>query len=172
MTARGIMRRDLLKQGGAAAGAAGLAASGLELSRPPRVSSGRQATPSARRCGSSRGSGPPMTPHGCSTASTTPTTSSTTARSRSSCGPATSRAWRRPGCASRSRSRTSSRATPRWRPPPGRSALLAPQPGETPDGQYRVLDDSKRELKELADRFPDKARVFQLPEASREGRTI
>jgi hypothetical protein len=51
-----------------------------------------------------------------------------------------------------------------------RSATLPLQPGERDD--YRVLDDFEADLRELAEAFPDKARLIELPHQSVEGRTI
>lgn len=51
-----------------------------------------------------------------------------------------------------------------------RQASLAPQPGERTE--YRRLADFEADMRSLIQRFPDKAKLLSLPEASLEGRTV
>jgi hypothetical protein len=51
-----------------------------------------------------------------------------------------------------------------------RSASLPLQPGER--GDYRVLADFEADLRDLAARYPDTARLIELPHQSVEGRTV
>ena len=51
-----------------------------------------------------------------------------------------------------------------------RSTTLPLQPGERDN--YRVLDDFEADLRDLVARFPDKARLLELPHTSIEGRTV
>ncbi|MGH2710840.1 MAG: M14 family zinc carboxypeptidase [Actinomycetota bacterium] len=53
---------------------------------------------------------------------------------------------------------------------PARSTTLEPQPGERSD--YRRLGDFKTDIDSLISRFPDKAKLVTLPNASLEGRTV
>lgn len=53
---------------------------------------------------------------------------------------------------------------------PPRPASLAPQPGERTD--YRRLPDFETDMLSLVQRFPDKAKMITLPNASLEGRTV
>jgi hypothetical protein len=51
-----------------------------------------------------------------------------------------------------------------------RTAAL--QPGETSTGQYRLPQDFEADMRKLVQRFPDKARLIELPEKTLEGRTV
>ena len=48
---------------------------------------------------------------------------------------------------------------------------VAPQPGETA-GDYRRLPDFEADMRKLVERFPDKARLLELPEKTLMGRTV
>ncbi|HVM19711.1 MAG TPA: M14 family metallopeptidase [Egibacteraceae bacterium] len=54
---------------------------------------------------------------------------------------------------------------------PARPVDLPLQPGET-NGEYRRLPDFEADMRSLAERFPDKARLIELPEKTLEGRTV
>jgi hypothetical protein len=53
-----------------------------------------------------------------------------------------------------------------------RTAGLALQPGETTTGDYRQLADYEADMRALAARFPDKARLIELPHRTLEKRTV
>jgi murein tripeptide amidase MpaA len=53
-----------------------------------------------------------------------------------------------------------------------RTAGLAVQPGETTTRDYRLLADYERDMRDLAARFPDKARLIELPHRTLEKRTV
>lgn len=46
------------------------------------------------------------------------------------------------------------------------------QPGETADGEYRTLESMNADMQALAEKYPDKCRMFQLPYNSLEGRPV
>jgi hypothetical protein len=48
----------------------------------------------------------------------------------------------------------------------------APQPGETKTGDYRTLGDYEADMRALAKRFPNKAKLIELPHRTLEGRTV
>ncbi len=52
------------------------------------------------------------------------------------------------------------------------ASSVAPQPGETADGDYRMLEDHNADMKMLAETYPDKCRMFKLPFNSLEGRAV
>jgi hypothetical protein len=53
-----------------------------------------------------------------------------------------------------------------------RTEGLALQPGETTTGDYRQLADYENDMRKLAERFPDKARLIELPHRTLEKRTV
>jgi hypothetical protein len=53
-----------------------------------------------------------------------------------------------------------------------RTAGLAPQPGETTTGDYRQLVDYTRDMQMLAETYPDKARLIELPHRTLEKHTV
>ncbi|MBC7374138.1 MAG: zinc carboxypeptidase, partial [Frankiales bacterium] len=49
---------------------------------------------------------------------------------------------------------------------------VAAQPGETKTGDYRVLADYEADMRSLAQRFPTKAKLIELPHKTLQGRTV
>ncbi len=54
----------------------------------------------------------------------------------------------------------------------GSVSLLAKQPGETANGDYRLLADYERDMRALVKKYPSKARLIELPHRTLEGRTV